>query len=229
VFLVGIRILFNSNPFNRISGLTMLSVWILSLFVGGYYTIDTLSNFKEEGRLQQTVVLQKSSAKKYYLISDNDENYNYYDTAKTREFGLKDKMVLKSQDHNFGFDNVSIKIEKSLTDEVKLVSRFEARGKTESEAIHSAENIMYLFEQNDSVLVFPRFFKLKNNSNWRAQDVELTLYVPYNTDLVIQDRIDYLIHNVYSGDCERDEYDRVYWKMGKDGMECTKKADTVTQ
>ena len=224
VFMVGIRILFNTNPFNKVSGWSMLSVWILSLFVGGYYTIDTLSNFKEEGRLQQTVVLQNSSVKKYYLISDNDENYNYYDTLKTNEFGLKDKMVLKSQEHNFGFDNVSIKVEKSLTNEVRLVTTYEGRGKTETEAIKSAESIVYLFEQNDSVLVFPRFFKLKNNSIWRAQDVELTLYVPYDTELIIQDRIDHLIHNIYSGDCERDEYDRAYWKMGKDGMQCTKKS-----
>ncbi len=229
IFMVGIRIVFNTNPFNKVSGWSMLSIWILSLFVGGYYTIDTLTNFKEEGRLQQSVVLQNSSVKKYYLISDNDENYNYYDTLKTNQFGLKDKMVLKSQKHNFGFDNVSIKIEKSLSNEVKLVTTYEGRGKTEAEAIQSAESIVYLFEQNDSVLVFPRFFKLKNNSNWRAQDVELTLYVPYNTELVIQDRIDHLIHNIYSGDCERDEYDRVYWKMGKDGMECTKKKETITQ
>ncbi len=224
MFMVGIRIVFNANPFNKVSGWSMLSVWVLSLFVGGFYTIDTLSNFKEEGRLQQSVVLQNSTAKKYYLISDNDENYNYYDTLKTNEFGLKDKMVLKSQEHNFGFDNVSIRIEKSLTDEVKLVTTYEGRGKTESEAIKSAESIVYLFEQNDSVLVFPRFFKLKNNSIWRAQDVELTLYVPYNSELIIQDRIDHLIHNFYSGDCERDEYDRVKWMMGKDGLECTKKS-----
>jgi phage shock protein PspC (stress-responsive transcriptional regulator) len=223
VFMVGIRILFNTNPFNKISGWSMLSIWILSLFVGGFYTIDTLSNFKEEGRLQQTVVLQNSTAKKYYLISDNDEKYNYYDTLKTNEFGLKDKMVLKSQEHNFGFDNVSIKIEKSLTNELRLVTTYEGRGKTETEAIKSAESIVYLFEQNDSVLVFPRFFKLKNNSNWRAQDVELTLYVPFNTELIIQERVDHLIHNIYSGECERDEYDRIKWVMGKDGMQCTKK------
>jgi hypothetical protein len=229
IFMVGIRIVFNTNPFNKVSGWSMLSIWILSLFVGGYYTIDTLTNFKEEGRLQQSVVLQNSSVKKYYLISDNDENYNYYDTVKTRQFGIKDKMVLKSQKHNFGFDNVSIKIEKSLSNEVKLVTTYEGRGKSEAEAIQSAESIVYLFEQNDSVLVFPRFFKLKNNSNWRAQDVELTLYVPYNTELVIQERIDHLIHNIYSGDCKRDEYNRVYWKMGKDGMECTKKVETLTQ
>lgn len=224
VFMVGIRIVFNTNPFNKVSGWSMLSVWILSLFVGGFYTVDTLSNFKEEGRLQQSVILQNSSAKKYYLISDNDEKYNYYDTLKTNEFGLKDKMVLKSQEHNFGFDNVSIKIEKSLTNEMRLVTTYEGRGKTEIEAIKSAESIQYLFEQNDSVLVFPRFFKLKNNSIWRAQDVELTLYVPYNTELIIQDRIDNLINTIYSGDCERDEYDRVKWIMGKDGMECTKKS-----
>jgi hypothetical protein len=224
VFMVGIRIVFNTNPFNKISGWSMLSIWIVSLFIGGYYTIDTLSNFKEEGRLQQTTILQNSSAKKYYLISDNDENYNYYDTLKTNEFGLKDKMVLKSQEHNFGFDNVSIRIEKSLSNEVRLVTTYEGRGNTETEAIKSAESIIYLFEQNDSVLVFPRFFKLKNNSIWRAQDVELTLYVPYDTELIVQDRIDHLIHNIYSGDCERDAYDRVYWKMGKDGMVCNKKS-----
>lgn len=223
IFMVGIRILFNTNPFNKISGWSMLSIWILSLFVGGYYTIDTLSNFKEEGRLQQSQVLQNSSVKKYYLISDNDEKYNYYDTLKTREYGLKDKMVLKSENHKLGFDNVSIRIEKSLTDEMKLVTTYEGRGKTEVEAIKSAESIMYLFEQNDSVLIFPRYFKLKNNSTWRAQDVELTLYVPYNTELIIQDRVDRIVQSVYSGDCERDEYERVRWIMGKDGMECKKK------
>lgn len=223
IFLLGLRIVFNTNPFNKISGLSMLGIWLLSLFVGGFYTIDTLSDFKEEGRLEQTKMITASSVKKYYLISDNDENYNYYDTIKTQQFGLKDKMVLKSNEHKFGFDNVSLQIEKSLDKEFKLKAKYQARGNNETVAIQSAENIEYLFEQRDSILVFPRFFKLKDNSMWRAQEVELTLYVPYDTEIIIQERVDRMIHNIYSGECERDEYDRIHWKMGKDGMECTKK------
>lgn len=224
VFMLGIRVLFNTNPFNKISAWSLLSIWILSLFVGGYYTIDTLKNFKEEGRLQEAKVILPNTSNRFYLLSDYDERYNYYDTLKTKEFGLKDKMVLKASRNNFGFDNVDLRIEKSFDNQMKLVTTYHGRGIDEVTAIKSAENISYLFEQNDSVLIFPRFFKLKDNSSWRNQEVELILYVPYNTELIIQDRVDRIIENIYSGECERDEYDRVHWIMGKDGMECKKKS-----
>jgi phage shock protein PspC (stress-responsive transcriptional regulator) len=222
IFLIGLRIVFNTNPFNKISGWSMFSIWILSVFVGGYYAIDTLGNFREEGRLQETKTITPSSINKFYLVSDYDEKYNYYDSVKTQQYGLKDKMILKSNRHNFGFDNVDLRIEKSIDNEMKLVTTYLGRGRTESFAIESAENIQYLFSQNDSVLTFARFFKLKDNSSWRNQKIEMTLYVPYNTELVVQERVDRILHNVYSGECIRDEYDRIHWSMGKDGMECKK-------
>ena len=222
IFLVGIRLVFNSNPFTRISAWSMLSIWILSLFVGGYYAIDTLGNFREEGKLQESVVINPSSVKRFYLVSDFDEKYNYYDTLKTQRYGLRNKMVLKSNRHNFGFDNVDLRIEKSFDNQMKLVTTYLGRGNTENTAIANAENIQYFFEQNDSVLTFPRYFKLKDNTIWRNQKIEMVLYVPYNTELIIQERVDRIIHTVYSGECERDEFDRVHWTMGKDGMECKK-------
>lgn len=225
IFLLGIRLVFNANAFTKISAWSMLSVWVLSLFVGGYYAIDTLSNFKEEGRLQESKIILPSSVNKFYLVSDFDEKYNYFDTAKTRSYGLTDKMIVKSNRHSFGFDNVDLRIEKSFDNEMKLVTTYLGRGNTENTAIQNAENIQYFFEQNDSVLTFPRYFKLKDNSIWRNQKIEMILYVPYNTEIIVQERVDRIIHNVYSGECVRDEYDRVHWTMGKDGMECKK--DTV--
>lgn len=222
IFLIGLRIVFNANPFNKISGWSMFSIWVLSLFVGGYYAVDTLGNFREEGRLQETKVITPSSINRFYLVSDYDEKYNYYDSVKTQQYGLKDKMILKSNRHNFGFDNVELKIEKSISNEMKLVTTYLGRGTSESTAIVSAENIQYFFSQDDSVLTFPRFFKLKDNSSWRNQKIEMTLYVPFNTELIVQERVDRILHNVYSGECNRDEYDRVHWTMGKDGMECKK-------
>lgn len=222
IFLIGIRLVFNSNPFTKISAWSMLSIWSLSLFVGGYYAVDTLGNFREEGRLQETKNIKSSSVNKYYLVSDFDEKYNYYDTLKTQHYGLRNKMVLKSNRNNFGFDNVDLRIEKSFDNQMKLVTTYLGRGNTESLAISNAEKIQYFFEQNDSILTFPRFFKLKDNNIWRNQKIEMVLYVPYNTELIIQERVDRIIQNIYSGECTRDEYDRVYWMMGKDGLECKK-------
>lgn len=222
IFLVGIRLLFNTNPFTKISAWSMLSIWILSLFVGGFYAVDTLGNFKEEGRLQESKVIMPSSVNRFYLVSDFDEKYNYFDTLKTQRYGLRDKMVLKSNRHNFGFDNVDLRIEKSFDNQMKLVTTYLGRGTTENTAISNAENIQYFFEQNDSILTFPRYFKLKDNNIWRNQKIEMVLYVPYNTELIIQERVDRIIHNIYSGECVRDEFDRVHWVMGKDGMECKK-------
>lgn len=222
VFLVGIRLVFNRNPFTKISAWSMLSIWILSLFVGVFYAVDTLGNFKEEGRLQESKIITPSSINKFYLVSDFDEKYNYYDTLKTQRYGLRNKMVLKSNRNNFGFDNVDLRIEKSFDNQMKLVTTYLGRGATENTAIANAEKIQYFFEQKDSILTFPRFFKLKDNNIWRNQKIEMVLYVPYNTELIIQERVDRIIQNIYSGDCNRDEFDRVYWMMGKDGLECKK-------
>jgi phage shock protein PspC (stress-responsive transcriptional regulator) len=226
--LLGIKVLFNTNPFNKVSGFTMLSVWLLCLFTTIYYTVDTLSNFKEEGRLQESKLISASSANKYYLLAD-DEFSNSVDSAKTMAYGVDNKMVLKQRHVNFGLDNVRMNIQKSTGPEMKLVTIYYGRGRTEKEAIASASTIVYNVEQRDSVLIFPREFKLKDRSTWRKQEIEMILFVPYDMEIIVDEKVDWLTHNIYSGDCEKDVLDRVHWKMGKDGMECTKKAVEIVQ
>lgn len=221
IFLVGIRILFNTNLFNRVSGLSMLGVWLLSLFVTIYYAVDTLQNFKEEGTLQETKILTNSSVDKFYLISDDDDSM-LIDTIKTNELKIKNRVIIKSKNRNSGFDNIDIRVEKSDDENFKLVTNYISRGKTEKQAIELAENIKYDFRQIDSLLVFPKVFKVKQNSLWRVQEINMVLYVPEGKELIIHQDVDQHIDNIYSHECKKDNQSRVYWRMGKDGLECEK-------
>ncbi|MFN5704781.1 MAG: PspC domain-containing protein [bacterium] len=221
IFLVGIRILFNTNLFNRVSGLSMLGVWLLSLFVTIYYAVDTLQNFKEEGTLQETKILTKSSVDKFYLISDDDDSM-LIDTIKTNELKIKNRVIIKSKNRNSGFDNIDIRVEKSDDENFKLVTNYISRGKTEKQAIELAENIKYDFRQIDSILIFPKIFKVKENSLWRVQEIDLVLYVPEGKELIIHQDVDQHIDNIYSHECKKDKQLRVYWRMGKDGLVCEK-------
>ncbi len=228
LMLLGIRILFSVNPFNRLSGLTMLSVWLLSLFLTIYYTVDTLSDFKEEGRLQESKLIEASTKNKIYLLSQDEFSYTV-DSAMTAEFGMQDKKVLKARKLNYGLDNIRMNIQKSTDQTIQLVTIYNGRGRTEKDAIQSAGNIVYQVVQQDSVLIFPNMFKLKDKTMWRKQEVEMILYIPYDMEVVVDEHVDWLTHNIYSGDCEKDVLDRVHWKMGKDGMECKKKPEEIVQ
>jgi phage shock protein PspC (stress-responsive transcriptional regulator) len=221
IFLVGIRILFNTNLFSRISGLSLLGVWLLSLFVTIYYAVDTLQNFKEEGTLQETKILTNSSVDKFYLISDDDDSM-LIDTIKTNELKIKNRVIIKSKNRNSGFDNIDIRVEKSDDENFKLVTNYISRGKTEKQAIELAENIKYDFRQIDSILIFPKIFKVKENSLWRVQEIDMVLYVPEGKELIIHQDVDQHIDNIYSHECKKDKQSRVYWRMGKDGLECEK-------
>lgn len=224
ILFLGLRILFNINLFNKISGVSMIGIWLLSFIVTIYYAVDTLQNFKEEGTLQETKTLTKYSSNKFYLITDSDDTM-LIDTIETNTKNAR--VIIKSKNDIEGFDNIDIRIVKSEDSEIKLVTQYISRGKSEKQAIELAESIKYDFRQLDSVLVFPKRFSVKQNSFWRAQEVDMILYIPEGNELIIHDDVDRHIDNIYSNECKRDDKYRTYWLMGKDGLECKKDSTKI--
>jgi phage shock protein PspC (stress-responsive transcriptional regulator) len=224
ILFLGLRILFTLNLFNKISGVSMIGIWLLSFIVTIYYAVDTLQNFKEEGTLQETKILTKANSNKFYLITDSDDAM-LIDTIVNN--GNNARVVIKSKNEVEGFNNIDIRIVKSEDLEMKLVTQYISRGKNEKQAIELAENIKYDFRQTDSFLVFPRRFSVKANSFWRAQEVAMVLYVPEGMELIIHDDVDRHIDNIYSHECKRDDKSRTYWFMSKDGLECKKDSTKI--
>jgi phage shock protein PspC (stress-responsive transcriptional regulator) len=220
LLFLGLRIAFNTKMINKVSALSALGIWIVALSITAYQAVNIASQFKEEGRLKTETPLHPVTGNTLYLNVGHSYDDIRVDTFKTKMFGYNNGRVVISSDKTKTFyDDIDIRIERSDSKELKLVTIYGSRGKDEQTAIKSAAEIEYGFSQKDSVLNFDDFCTLKNNAKWRIPHVELTLYVPENMKLVIHDDVDRLIHNIYSGECKR-SYHQTFWTMTNYGLVC---------
>lgn len=229
VALLGFRMVFNINAFNRISGLSLVGVWVLALIVGGYKLADIAGQFREEGTLKETKILSASGNKSntYYLkLSDLSDRF-YEDSNITSQLNMDGKVVVKRHRGDGFYNNVSISIERSENKEMRLVTIYNSKGKDVSSAIKTASGISYNFSQKDSILTFDNHFEIKDGMFWRAPWIKLILYVPEQTNLVIDDELDHYIHNINSSPCNRNNLEQVQWKMTNYGLICDKEIESV--
>jgi len=105
--------------------------------------------------------------------------------------------------------------------QLKLVERFIAQGPNHKKAIENAQMVTYNVQQADSVITFDSNITFNKDAQFRAQRLEMDLYIPYNTEFVISEELWRLIDNNYH-DYEgyRDSNFDKKWKMTDHGFEC---------
>ncbi|SFG65502.1 PspC domain-containing protein [Pedobacter insulae] len=227
--LFSIRVAFNKTAINKTLSFGLLIIWLVSVSVGVYYAAKISSEFKEHAELVQTTPI--IPFKTYILDADQSMVFNREDSIDFQldKGGFQNRIIVDdSDDHPFRVPrNVHIRIEKSETGKHLLVQNYEAQGKTFNIALQNAKNISHTFIQKDSTLTFSPRILLKNNANWRNQEVHLTLKVPVGTRLMLNDNI-YKYLNFYHYNCTAEEYQKgVYreWIMTEDGIKCRAELD----
>jgi hypothetical protein len=98
----------------------------------------------------------------------------------------------------------------------KLVQRFQAQGVTVAEAITNAQMIDYNLALTDSVFTFDSNIRFKEGATFRAQELEMTLYIPYDYPFVMDERMCRFITQYVSWD----DMDDNTWRMTSRGLEC---------
>ena len=229
--LFSIRIAFNKAAINKSLSYGLLIVWLASVSIGVYYAAKISSEFKEHAELVQTTPLLPFNT--YIIDADQSMLFNKEDSInyKLDKEGFQDRIIVGDSDnHPFSVPrNVHINIEKSDTGKPILIQNFEAQGKTFNIALQHAKNIVYNFTQKGQTLTFSPRILLKNNANWRNQEVHLLLKVAVGTRLMLNENIySYLYFNHYN--CTSDETQNdVYkeWVMTEEGLKCKAELDTV--
>ncbi|HTM99715.1 MAG TPA: PspC domain-containing protein [Pedobacter sp.] len=222
--LFSIRVAFNKTAINKTLSFGLLIIWLAGVSVSVYYAAKISSEFKEHAELVQTTPILPFST--YILDADQSMVLNREDSINYQldKGGFQNRTIVDdSDDHPFRVPrNVHISIEKSETSKPLLIQNYEAQGKTFNIALQNAKNINYSFTQKDSTLTFSPRILLKDNANWRNQEVHLTLKVPVGTRLMLNDNV-YSYLNFYHYNCGADEYQKgVYkeWVMTEDGIKC---------
>jgi len=192
--LIGNSIIAKRVVFNPLVGWSLFVLFFVSIAVLSFSIPQMVYAFKEEGehKVEKTFSLDGKIA-----------------VLRVNEIGLDD------------YDVTSLTIKGYEGTDYKLVQRFEAQGNTRKTAIENAQMVEYKVDQKDSILLFDSNISFKKDARFRAQRLDMELFIPMNNLFVIEEAMwrlidnNYLEYNGYSDS----NFNRT-WKMTDRGFEC---------
>jgi phage shock protein PspC (stress-responsive transcriptional regulator) len=190
VLLLGISVIAKRVVFGAAVGWVLFVLFFGSLVVVGVTVPKIVYAFKEDGEYKIEDKYQ-SSGKKLYL--------------KINEIGLDDYKV------------THLELKGYEGKELKLIQTFEAQGSTKQNAIENAKMVDYHVVFSDSTLTFDSNIKFKKDAKFRAQRLNMVLYIPYDFPFVLDKNASRFIAQYI----DRDDLDGNTWKMTSKGLTCT--------
>jgi phage shock protein PspC (stress-responsive transcriptional regulator) len=233
IILAIINYVFKGNVVNRTAGSALLMVWVVALSVVIYYTAKTSADFRSGASFSQTINIKPSADSTYYLKLNDIKYLTAEDSIRLKvKEDFRGRVILDDdEDNNMDMPdkNIDIYIEKSDVAQPVLVESFSARGSDYDDALFNARGTTYHFEQTGNLLKFNRRFEKQISRLWRAQELRLTLKIPLNSKVVIDDQIDRFVRDVSVRDCnevnKRDGASSAKFIMTDNGLQC--KVDTL--
>lgn len=192
IALLGVSVIARRIIFKPIVGWSLFVMFFICIAILSFKIPQTIYSFREEGS---------------YI-----EEFTYPTEGKTlvfnmREVGLED------------YDVSDMRIIGHEDDQVRIVKRFEAQGSSRKDASENAQMVTYEVAKNDSVYTFDSNISFKENATFRAQQVKVEVYVPYDHPFVIEEYLWEIIDN-YGRYNYRENQVRNTWKMTESGIEC---------
>ncbi len=205
-----------------ISG-TLGTLWTIALLVVIYIGITIGRNFQHEANVSAKTTISQPAANTLYLKLESN-NYDWPNVQGAHHY----KSFKKENGYNVNwgredsmmFRQIEIMFERSTdTNFVVLVSK-SARGYDRTDAKQNAEAFSYaITQQGDSVLMIPDLISLGAEEPWRQQSVEILVRVPMDKQVVIDERLDFYLHqNEYTSDLKDIELFNTRLRMTPSGF-----------
>jgi len=232
IIMVTIRGIFNVGSIGRSTGSVFLVVWLCSLGVLIYYASRITADFRESASFTQTVSIKPTANNTYYLKLNDIKYFTHDDSVR---LDIKDhfRNMIVTDDDNDDFDSeprsVTINIEKSDVSRPELEESYSAKGGNYEDALFNARNTSYVLAQQDSVLKFDYTLRKRPYTSWHDEEIELTLKVPLNSKVVIDQKLDDYVQGINAYDCrvnnKQDKATSSIFIMTDNGLQC--KVDTL--
>ena len=154
-------------------------------------------------------VIQEYKTEGTHRIVKNYDLEGKQAVLKLHEVGLDDYQVTKLR--LYGHDS----------EEFKLVSKFNSRGRTRQEAIINAQMVDYNVQLEDSVFTFDSNISFKEDASFRGQSLDMELYIPYNREFYMSEDLKYIIRNtIYRSGFSVSQMEDNTWVFTEAGLRC---------
>lgn len=216
VFLMiyfGIRILFDLDPLNRPtkSGLALTTLIGILMLVGSGIKLGR--EFKEDASFAYDVNLPGYQQYRLTALEDSitkmyDEDYNF--NTNWLPLGRRN-----------AFNLVEINVEPTEEEQAYIGITRESQGYSRMQARAIAEEMRYEVILEDSVIMIPPYYLLSEDQKFRAQQIDVVLYLPAGHSVYFDHSVaDYLydvdnLQNMW-------DYDMAgkLWHMTEEGLSC---------
>ncbi|WP_186292562.1 PspC domain-containing protein [Mucilaginibacter corticis] len=232
LFILITKAIFNARSVDRSVGSVIFIIWLFAVGVVTYYGTRVAAGFRSSASFDQTISLVTPSKNTYYLKL-NDVKYFSHDDSVRLNMKSNFKGMVVTNDIDYGdyeHNSVSVRIEKSDVSQPVLVETFRAKGNEYEDALLNARNTKYIFSQQDSVLKFDHYLQRQPGAFWHDEEIEVTLKVPMNAVIVIDDNMaDFLRDGIDIHQCKdknkQPDASSASFIMTANGLEC--KVDTL--
>jgi len=194
--LLGVMIISSTNLIKPALGWSLFAVWIIAILSLAISLPQVASDFRVEAEIKE---------EKTYLIDG---------TA---------VITMQEQVLDYAFEDIRLRIRPHEDPFYMLQINKEARGRTIEDAQENAQMLLYDVVVKDSIIAFPYNPVFAENAVFRAQFLDMILYVPYERSFVLESKLANILRNslhIY-GYSASDMRDNVWKYTKEDGLVCT--------
>ncbi len=193
--ILGATIVAKRKVLNATAGWSLFGFWVLSLFALATTVPMLVRNFRTDAEYRevQTFSLQ----------------------GKTGVLGLEEVGLDE-------FQVTELKIRGHEEKDYKLVKNFYARGRSRQNAIENAKMVTYEVNQSDSLITFDSNIQFSDEAEFRMQELDMTLYIPYNTKFEMSPNLIKILRSTlyYNDYNSRDLAGNTWMIVEREGLMC---------
>ncbi|WKV12138.1 PspC domain-containing protein [Marivirga harenae] len=205
IMVSGISVMARKWLMNRTVAFSLLAVWFLSTIAAAIIIPTTAMNFRNDGEVFETY-----------------------------EYNLEDKVaILNLKEVGFeDYDVTNLKIRGYEGDKIKLEKRYRAQGTSRIDAEKNAKMAYHNVElKNDSILWFDSNIQFLEDAAFRAQSLNMILYVPYGQEFEMHRKMRHILRNtIYINGYNVSQIHNNRWIFEEnEGLNCLTCSDTKTR
>ena len=155
LFIAGITVIAKRKIVSSTFNWSTLGIWFIALLLAAATIPAAIIGFRKQSSIIRT---ENIAVNGQTLVLDMDNQYDDY--------------------RRNGFFIIDLDLRAADDDQVKLKSLVWAFGHDRRDAEENADQVDYRYTVRDSVIVFGGMFRLEPHSAYRAQRLEMTLYIP---------------------------------------------------
>jgi len=209
----GIKLIFRFEGI-RYMGITLFNIWLIGLVIGGFYSFKIYNLLKADATDQQRIEIVQPATDTIYL---SYSNWGQIDEISLDAYEVIDNVTLYTDQESHVYLAPSIRVELAKGDQVEIIRRGYARGRSSSEAKTRLNMIRYNILQTGDTISLDHVGTFPQDDCWRGQKIMVTIKVPEGKYVALS-KGEWRIENEYSN-YTRILDDTKLYQMSSSGLE----------